>query len=91
MTSQIDTPQQLYGNTPPTILRNRIEKFRTASDVPFWVWFADFVFKRMVSARFHSLMYKGYENLEQRDKSKAILFYTNHIYILQFKIKYDMI
>lgn len=74
----IETPQHLYGNTPPTILRNREEKFRVASDVPFWLAIADYVFPRMVANRFHSLMYKGYENLEARDKTKAVLFYTNH-------------
>ena len=74
----IETPQHLYSNTPPTILRNRYEKFRTAKDVPFWVFVADVVFTRMVANRFHSFMYKGYENLENRDKTKATLFYTNH-------------
>ena len=74
----VETPQHLYNTTPPTILRNRIEKFRTAKDVPFWHMVAEYVFKRMVSARFYSFMYKGYENLEKRDKNHAILFYTNH-------------
>ena len=78
MTTEIKTPQHLYCDTPPTILRNREEKFRTAKDIPFWMMVADFVFKRMVEARFHSFMYKGYENLEKRDKTKATLFYTNH-------------
>ncbi len=73
-----ETPQHLYSNVPPTILRNREEKFRTAKDIPFWLFIADFVFPRMVKARFHSMMYKGIENLENRDKTKAILFYTNH-------------
>ncbi|MBQ8475588.1 lysophospholipid acyltransferase family protein [bacterium] len=74
----IQTPQHLYCDTPPTILRNRVEKFRTAKDTPFWMWLADIVFPRMVANRFHSLMYKGYENLEARDKNHAMLFYTNH-------------
>ncbi|MBR6298606.1 MAG: lysophospholipid acyltransferase family protein [Candidatus Gastranaerophilales bacterium] len=78
MTHQVKTPQHLYNDTPPTILRNREEKFRTAKDNPFWLWFAEYVFTRMVKARFHSFMYKGIENLEQRDKTKAIIFYTNH-------------
>ena len=78
MTHQVKTPQHLYNDTPPTILRNREEKFRTAKDNPFWLWFAGYVFGRMVKARFHSFMYKGIENLEQRDKTKAIIFYTNH-------------
>ncbi len=74
----IETPKHLYCDTPPTILRNREEKFRTAKDVPFWHVIACFVFDKMVKARFHSLMYKGVENLEKRDKSKAIIFYVNH-------------
>ncbi len=76
--TNLKSPQHLYCDTPPTILRNREEKFRTAKDNPFWMVIADFVFKKMVEKRFHSLMYKGYENLEKRDKTKAMLFYTNH-------------
>ena len=72
------SPEHLYSNTPPTILRNRKEKFRTAKDNPFWIFVADYVFPRMVQARFHSFMYKGKENLEKRDKTKATIFYTNH-------------
>lgn len=71
-------PKHLYCDTPPTVLRNREEKFRTAKDNPFWLFVADYVFPRMVKARFHSFMYKGIENLEERDKTKAVLFYTNH-------------
>jgi len=74
----IETPKHLYCETPPTILRNREEKFRTAKDVPFWHAIARYVFGKMVKARFHSLMYKGYENLEDRDKTKATIFYVNH-------------
>lgn len=74
----IETPQHLYCDTPPTVLRNRKEKFRTAKDVPFWHMIAHYVFGKMVRARFHSLMYKGYENLEKRDKTKATIFYVNH-------------
>lgn len=74
----VKTPQHLYSDTPPTVLRDREEKFRTAKDVPFWYFIADYVFKRMIEARFHSLMYKGIENFEARDKSKAVLFYANH-------------
>lgn len=73
-----ETPKHLYCDTPPTVLRNRKEKFRTAKDVPFWLMIADYVFAKMISARFHSLMYKGHENLEARDKTKATLFYSNH-------------
>jgi hypothetical protein len=66
---KIQTPKHLYCETPPTILRNRKEKFRTAKDNPFWNMVATYVFGKMVKARFHSLMYKGIENLENRDKS----------------------
>lgn len=74
----VKTPQHLYCDTPPTILRNREEKFRTAKDNPFWYFVADIVFPAMIEKRFHALMYKGFENFEKRDKSKAIIFYTNH-------------
>lgn len=74
----VETPKHLYCNTPPTVLRNREEKFRTAKDVPFWHVIAQYVFGKMVRARFHSLMYKGIENLEKRDKTKATIFYVNH-------------
>ena len=74
----IETPKHLYCDTPPTVLRNRKEKFRTAKDNPFWLFVADYVFGKMVRARFHSLMYKGFENLQERDKTKATIFYVNH-------------
>lgn len=74
----IETQEHLYCDTPPTKLRNRKEKFRTAKDNPFWLFIADFVFPKMIGARFHSIMYKGIENLEERDKTKAVIFYTNH-------------
>ena len=76
--AKVETPKHLYCETPPTKLRNRVEKFRTAKDNPFWNMVAEFVFGKMVKARFHSLMYKGIENLELRDKSKATIFYVNH-------------
>ena len=75
---KIETPKNLYCETPPTVLRNRKEKFRTAKDNPFWIMIATYVFGKMVKARFHSLMYKGIENLEKRDKTKATIFYVNH-------------
>ncbi len=74
----IESPKHLYCDTPPTKLRNRKEKFRTAKDNWFWSLIADFVFKKMLCVRFHSVMYKGYENLEKRDKTKAVIFYANH-------------
>ena len=72
------TPQHLYSNTPPTVLRNRYEKFRTAKDSPFWLFIGDIVFPKMVENRFHSFMYKGQENLDNRDKNFATLFYCTH-------------
>jgi len=77
MTS-LKTPQHLYCDTPPTVLRNRVEKFRTAKDNPFWLMIGDYVFLKMVKSRFHAFMYKGIENVENRDKNYATLFYTNH-------------
>ena len=74
----VETPKHLYCDTPPTKLRNRKEKFRTAKDNRFWSIIADFVFKKMLCVRFHSVMYKGIENLENRDKTKATIFYANH-------------
>lgn len=74
----IESPKHLYCDTPPTILRNRKEKFRTAKDNPFWMAIADYVFTKMLHCEFYSIMYKGYENLEKRDKTKAIIFYANH-------------
>ena len=47
----IQTPKHLYCETPPTILRNRKEKFRTAKDNPFWNMIAQFVFGKMLKAR----------------------------------------
>ena len=74
----VETPKHLYCDTPPTKLRNRKEKFRTAKDNRFWSMIADFVFKKILCVRFHSVMYKWIENLEKRDKTKATIFYANH-------------
>ena len=73
-----DTPEHMYSNTPPTIARNRYEKFRTAKDNPFWLFVGDYVFSKMVENRFYSLMYKGQENIDERDKHYATILYTNH-------------
>jgi len=79
MDTEGQTPQQLYTDIPPTKIRNREEKFRTAKNVPFWQWVGDNVFPRMLRARFHSLMVKGdKEYLENRDKTKATIFYVSH-------------
>lgn len=76
--TKTNTPQHLYSNIPPTVLRNRKEVFRTAKDNPFWLAIADYVFLKMMKSRFYAFMYKGFENLENRDKTKATIFYTNH-------------
>jgi len=39
---------------------------------------ADYFFTKMLRCEFYSIMYKGYEKLEQRDKTKAVIFYANH-------------
>jgi 1-acyl-sn-glycerol-3-phosphate acyltransferase len=66
-------------DTPPTKLRNREEKFRTAKDTPFWLWVGNQVFPRMLRARFHSVMVKGDEEyLKNRDQTKATIFYASH-------------
>ena len=87
----IEKPKHLYCDTPPTVLRNRVEKFRTAKDNPFWHAIAKYVFGKLVKARFHSLMYKGYENLEKRDKTKATIFYVNHSNWWDGIIGYNMV
>lgn len=70
--------KNLYPDTPPTVLRNRDEKFRTAKNVPFWHWFASTVFFNMIQRRFFSMMIKGEENLEKTDKNFATIYYAPH-------------
>ncbi|GBF23548.1 phospholipid/glycerol acyltransferase [Candidatus Gastranaerophilus sp. (ex Termes propinquus)] len=73
------TPQDLYTEVPPTKIRNREEKFRTAKDHPFWVAFGNWLFSKMARARFHSIMVKGdSEYLQMRDTTKATVFYATH-------------
>lgn len=74
----LDTPQHMYSTVPPTKLRNREEKFREAKNVPFWQAIGNFVFPKMFETRFYSCMYKGDERLNNRDKSKATIFYAPH-------------
>jgi len=70
--------KDLYPDTPPTVLRNREEKFRTAKNIPFWHAIADLVFPRMFKFRFFSLMIKGEENYNKIDKRFATIYYTPH-------------
>ena len=72
--AKVETPKHLYCETPPTVLRNRKEKFRTAKDNPFWHVVARYIFGKMVKARFHSLMYKGLKILKLEIKQKLQFF-----------------
>ena len=58
--------ENLYSHIPPTRLRNRKEKFRKAKNIPFWVWFADRVFFRMLSHRFYALRIKNLELYKEK-------------------------
>lgn len=71
-------PKHLYSEIPPTKIRNREEKFRKAKDNPFWIFVGNRIFYSMLKNRFYSLMYKGLENFEKRDKNLATIFYAPH-------------
>lgn len=71
-------PKHLYSEIPPTKIRNREEKFRKANDNPFWIFVGNRIFYSMLKNRFYSLMYKGLENFEKRDKNLATIFYAPH-------------
>lgn len=72
------TPQDLYSETPPTKMRNRKEVFRVPRNIPFWNWVADRALFSMLENRFFSLMVKGAENFEKRDKRFATIMYAPH-------------
>lgn len=74
----MSAPKNMYSEIPPTKIRNREEKFREAKNVPFWHFVGDVVFLSMIKNRFYSLMYKGLENVENRDKNLATVFYAPH-------------
>ena len=74
----MSAPKHLYSEIPPTKIRNREEKFREAKNVPFWHFIGDFIFFSMLKNRFYSLMYKGLENFEKRNKDFATVFYAPH-------------
>ena len=72
--------EKLYSDVPPTRLRNRKEKFRKARNIPFWVWFADRVFFRMLSHRFYALRIKNLELYnEKRNKEYPTVFFAPHM------------
>ena len=70
--------KDLYPDTPPTVLRNRDEKFRTAKNIWFWHAIADFVFWRMFKFRFFSALIKGEENFKKLDPRFATIFCSPH-------------
>lgn len=71
--------EKLYSDIPPTILRNRKEKFRKAQNLPFWTWIADRVFFRMLSHRFYALRIKNVEAFnEKRNKNFPCIIYAPH-------------
>ena len=88
---KIETPKNLYCETPPTVLRNRKEKFRTAKDNPFWIMIATYVFGKMVKARFHSLMYKGIDFVEQKATNWQRYQILQKIFYLHELDKYDFL
>lgn len=70
--------KDLYSDTPPTVLRNREEKFRTAKNIRFWHAIGNFIFPRMLKHRFFSLMIKGEENFQKIDPRFATIFCAPH-------------
>lgn len=70
--------KDLYPNTPPTVLRNREEKFRTAKNSPFWHAIGDYIFFKMLKTRFFSLLIKGEENFQKIDPRFATIFCVQH-------------
>ncbi len=74
----MSAPKHLYSEIPPTKIRNREEKFREAKNVPFWHFVGNFIFLSMLKSRFYSLMFKGLDNFEKRDKNFATIFYAPH-------------
>ena len=72
------TPQDLYPNIPPTVLRNRKEVFRKPRNSKFWHWVADNVFYRMIENRFFSIMVKNEDNVKQCNPDFATIFYAPH-------------
>lgn len=74
----MSAPKHMYSEIPPTKIRNREEKFREAKNVPFWHFAGNIIFSSMLKSRFYSMMYKGLENFEARDRNFATIFYAPH-------------
>ena len=70
--------KNLYPDTPPTVLRNREEKFRTAKNIPFWHAIGDFIFEKMTKTRFFSMLIKGEENFQKIDSRFATIYCAPH-------------
>ncbi len=71
--------KDLYPDTPPTVLRNREEKFRTAKNSKFWHFVGDHIFfPRMLKNRFFSMLIKGEENFKKLDPRFATIFCAPH-------------
>lgn len=70
--------KELYSNIPPTKIRNRVEVFRTPSNIPFWHVIADYVFGKMIRNRFFSVAVKNEQSYENRNKDFATIYYAPH-------------
>ena len=75
MANELET---LYNSVPPTKLRNRKEKFRPATNTPFWESVADFFFFKMIEHRFHAMIIKNEHHFEERNKDYASIFFAPH-------------
>jgi len=68
----------LYEKVPPTKLRNRKEKFRRATNNPFWTMIADLFFYKMLENRFYSLRIKNEELFNNRNPEYPCVMYAIH-------------
>lgn len=71
-------PEVLYSNIPPTKLRNKREKFRKATNDPFWTWVADCFFFNMLQNRFYALKIKNEELFQKRNNNYPNILYAPH-------------
>ena len=79
MVSKTLTREPLYSDKTPTQLRDREEKFRTATWIPFWIAVADYVFFRMLEHRFYALEYKNMERYTSAyNPDYPCIFYAPH-------------
>ncbi|MDD3236610.1 MAG: lysophospholipid acyltransferase family protein [Candidatus Gastranaerophilales bacterium] len=81
----------LYSDVPPTKLRNREEKFRKASNDPFWTWVADRFFYNMIQHRFYSLKIKNGSNYDKTNKKYPMIFYAPHMNWWDGIVGYNMV